>query len=483
MYQFKYIVFVVIGLLLASCSIDREPLDKYSASQFWNTRNDFDMAMTAIYGRLQTPVFSYGSPDWDLITDNAYGQHNSNRARDIAAGEIAPSLGGFISDVYSNAYAGIARVNIFLGKLNEYDGDFLPADLIISYEAEAKFMRAYYYYMLYACYGDVPLVEQALDLNNFVQPKASAEEILNFIYQDLDRAIELLPGVTYAEGNGRVVKSSAQALKLRVLMYTAYNSDGSPKVAVLTQARDLAREIMSAGYQLSPVFHDVFRDNRQEGNPEIIFSVKFLAPNNATAMDQWYGDWVAVSPLPSFVALFEEGDERKEASIFQNVVDFGTGRTHLPSNNMPTGYGVKKFLTPENIPYDYSTRSAQDWVLFRYADILLSFAEAENEISGPTPECYAAINAIRARAGLANLESTSSKDEFRTWLRLERRLELAFEGTRYFDLKRWRIAGEVLNAVEDGIIRYNFQDRFYLWPIPQSQIDRSMGVLVQNPDY
>ncbi len=483
MYKFKNIVTAILGLLLASCSIDRDPLDRYSASQFWNTQGDFDMAMTAIYGKLQTPIFSYGSPDWDLLTDNAYGQHNSNRARDIASGEISPSLGGFISDVYSNAYAGIARVNIFLGQLEQYNADFLPQDLILSYEAEAKFMRAYYYYMLYACYGDVPLVDKALDLDNFVQPKVSAEEILAFIYNDLDRAIELLPALTYAQGNGRVVKSSAQALKLRVLMYTGYNTDGSPNVAVLTQARDLAKQIMATGYQLSPVFHDVFRDNRQEGNPEIIFSVKFLAPNNATAMDQWYGDWVGVSPLPSFVSLFEDDDLRKEASIFQNVVDFGTGKTHLPSNNMPTGYGVKKFLTPENIPYDYSTRSAQDWVMFRYADVLLNFAEAENEITGPTPECYAAINAIRTRAGLTNLEPTFSKEEFRDLIRSERRLELAFEGTRYFDLKRWRIAEEVLNAIQDGIIQYNFQQRFYLWPIPQSQIDRSAGVLIQNSDY
>src|SRR5690606_23253742 len=115
----------------------------------------------------------------------------------------------------------------------------------------------------------------------------------------------------------------------------------------------------------------------------IIFSIKFLAPTNYTSMDQWYGDWVGVSPLPSFVELFEAGDLRKDISIFEKVVDFGTGKVHQPSNNMPTGYGMKKFLTPENIPYDYSTRSAQDWVLLRYAEVLLNYAEAENELSGP----------------------------------------------------------------------------------------------------
>lgn len=200
-------------------------------------------------------------------------------------------------------------------------------------------------------------------------------------------------------------------------------------------------------------------------------------------MDQWYGDWVGVSPLPSFVELFEAGDLRKDISIFEKVVDFGTGKVHQPSNNMPTGYGMKKFLTPENIPYDYSTRSAQDWVLLRYAEVLLNYAEAENELSGPVAAVYEAINAIRERADLAPLPDGLSREQMREAIRKERRIELAFEGIRYFDLKRWHIAGEVLNAVTDGIVTYRFEDKFYKWPLPQSQIDRSQGVLIQNPDY
>src|SRR5690606_13989162 len=354
MYNYRYLILVLV-LAMSGCSIDRDPLDQLSAGQFWKNQDDFDNAMTAIYGKLQTPMFSSGTPDWDLVTDNAYGQHNSGNSRDINAGEIAPSLGGFISDVYSNAYSGIARVNIFLHQMANYSGDFLSQETLNAYEGQAKFMRAYYYFLLYACYGDVPLVREPLDLNNFVQPKVDAAEILDFVYEDLDRAIELLKPVVYADGGGRVVKSSAQALKLRVLMYTGYDENGAADIAALTQARDLAAEIMDAGYSLSPRFQNIFRHAQQEGNPEIIFSVKFLSPNNYSSMDQWYGDWVGVSPLPSFVALFEIGDLRKDLSVFQNIVDFGTVKTHQPSNNMPTGYGMKKFLTPENMPYDYST--------------------------------------------------------------------------------------------------------------------------------
>lgn len=482
MKKYKYLLFA-LGLSLSGCSIDREPLDQLSQNQFWQNQNDFDLAMTAIYGKLQTGMFSAGTPDWDLITDNAYGQHNSNSCRDILTGEISPSTGGFIPGVYSNAYSGIARVNIFLKQLETYNGNFLDKTTIDSYVGQAKFMRAYYYFMLYACYGDVPLVKEPLDLNNFIQPKVSAQEILEFVYEDLDNSINLLASTVYASGKGRVVKSSAQALKLRVLMYTGYNANGTANTAILSQARSLASEIMNSGYQLSPKFENIFRDSEQEGNPEIIFSVKFLAPNNYTSMDQWYGDWVGVSPLPNFIALFEQGDLRKDLSIFKDEVDFGTGKIHRPSNNMPTGYGMKKFLTPENIPYGYATRSAQDWVLLRYAEVLLNYAEAENEVSGPISGVYNAINAIRKRADLNELPLGLSKEQMREAIRKERRIELAFEGIRYFDLKRWHIAGQILNAVNDGIIKYRFEDKFYLWPLPQAQIDRSQGKLIQNKDY
>lgn len=107
--------------------MDRDPLDKLSSNQFWETKQDFDMALTAIYGNLQTPMFSAGTPDWDLITDNGYGQHNSNGSQAIVRGDIFSSSDGYIRDVYKNCYAGIARVNIFLSKLANYEGSAIDA--------------------------------------------------------------------------------------------------------------------------------------------------------------------------------------------------------------------------------------------------------------------------------------------------------------------------------------------------------------------
>ncbi|WP_134090099.1 RagB/SusD family nutrient uptake outer membrane protein [Olivibacter sp. XZL3] len=484
----KYILLActtVFLLGLGGCGkdfLDKDPLDRLTADQYWKTKADFDMALTAIYGQLQNSIFSYGMPNWDVLTDNGYGQHNYNGSQGIVRGEIFPSSGGYITDIYNASYAGIARANSFLFNLSAYDGSELDAASRARYEGEARFMRGFYYYMLYACYGAVPVVTEPLTLDNQAQPKAAASEVLNQTLADLDVAINTLPSILYANGGGHAVKTAAQSLKLRVLMYAAYNREGVPDPLLLAEASALAREIRTAGYTLAPAFESVFRDGMQEGNPEIIFSIKFLAPDNATTMDQWYGDWAVVSPLPNLFNAFEPGDLRRDLTIFDREVNFD-GVIHRPSNNVPTGYGLKKFLSPGLIPYGYSTQSQQDWVMLRYAEVLLLFAEAENELSGPTPEVLDALNTIRGRAGLQPLAASLTKDEMREAIRHERRMELAFEGLRYFDLKRWRIAEEVLNNVNDGVLTYRFEERFYEWPLPQTEIDKSEGVLVQNPNY
>lgn len=119
----------------------------------------------------------------------------------------------------------------------------------------------------------------------------------------------------------------------------------------------------------------------------------------------------------------------------------------------------------------------------RYADVLLMLAEAENEINGPTDIAYQAVNDVRDRGKASLLPTGLTKDQMRERIRHERRIELAFEGQRYFDLKRWKIAKQVLNAVTDGLITYKFEDRHYLWPLPQTEIDKAKGILEQNPDY
>lgn len=501
----KNILAFIIAMGIGGCSdfLDKDPTDQLSSNLFWQSKADFDNGLTALYGSLQGEMFSYGAPNWDALTDNAYGQHNYYGSNALVQGNIFPSSGGYISSIYLNAYTAIARVNNFLEKLGAYTGNDITTETRQNYEGEAQFIRAFFYFYLYHNYGEVPIVTETLNLENQHQPKSDSEVVFGQIIEDLEGAINKLPAIPYSESGGHVVKSSADAFMVRVLLYNAYDDNGNAKADIMQKAQLHAQAVIDAGYQLDEIYTDVFRDGTQEGNEEIIFSIKFLAPDNFTAMDQWYGDWLVISPLQNLVDDYEykdglplgespltnfeepfvDRDPRLAQTIFEDHVDFGDGNTHMPSNNRPTGYGLAKFLTPDLIPYGYATRSQQDWVALRYADILLMMAEIENELAGPNTLVYEAVNSVRERAGMPPLPEGLPQANMRDRIRHERRIELAFEGLRYYDLKRWKIAETVLNNVNDGVVPYQFEEKFYHWPLPQSEIDRSNGILVQNPNY
>lgn len=500
----RYILILLAAFLaFSSCKkLDRFPTDQIASENFWKSKADFDQALAAVYASMQNAMWSYGAPNWDCLTDNAYGQHDNESSVEIVSGEISPSTGGYITDVYNLSYQGIARINIFLQQLADYQGtDITEADKK-TYEAEVRFLRGYYYFQLYYSYGDVPLVLKPLTIEDQYQPKVAADTILTQILTDLDFAATNLSPDPYYKSNGHAVASSAQALEARVLLFSAFDNTGTPNIETLKQVRDLCLKV-EAKYSLSPVFEDLFRDKGQPGNTGIIFSVNFLAPDDVAQWDLWNGDWINVSPLQNFVDAFEctdglpisrsprydpqnpekNRDPRLGMTVFVDHPDFGAGKVHYPTNSRPTGYGVKKFLEPDNIPYGYTTLSQQNAVTLRLGEVLLMYAEAENEIAGPDPSVYSAMTRLRARVHMPPYPSGLSKDQMRTRIRHERRVELAFEGLRYYDLKRWHTATQVLNSVTDGVLHYTFKDKFYKWPLPQIEIDKSHGVLVQNPDY
>lgn len=496
--------------LFTSCikKLDQNPLDKTPSSQFWQSQADFDNAMAALYGGLQNgpsggKEFSEEQPIWDCFADDGYAQFGSGGQHDIVTGAINPTSGGYISGLYQDAYANIARANILIQHLHDYQGtDFADADRT-RYEAESRFIRAFMYSYLYYYYGSVPKITEPLTLETQYQPKAPADTIFQLIMDDLDFAITNLNSAIYTNNNGHACVTSAQALKARVLIYAAYGNTGTVNTALMTQVRDLCKTVMTQ-YSLSPNFEDLFHDATQEKNPEIIFSIKYLAPNDATNWDRDYGDWIAADPIQSFLDDFEctdglpyktsplrdpndqfkNRDSRFAKTFFKDHPSFPDGREWAtPTNPRPTGYGVLKYLDPNNLPFGFSTLSAQDAVVIRNAEVMLMYAEAQNELVGPDASVYQATTAIRARSGMPAYPAGLSQDDMRQRIRHERRIELAYEGLRYFDLLRWRIAKQTMNAVTDGILQYNFKDINYKWPLPQAEIDRNQGTLVQNPDY
>ena len=509
----KLLILITATLLITACDkdfLELNPNDSQSSASFWKTENDYTQALTACYGMLQHPHFSYGLPTWDNLTDNAYGQHNGDGYGlpvDMAQGNIDATMGGFVHNVYIQGLKGVVRVNVFLNKLQGFSG--FDNATKKKYEAEARMLRAYFYSYLYRCYGEVPIITEPLDLKTQFKAKSTTEQVYNFMMQDIDFAIANLSDKIYSVEKGRWTRDAAKAYKARMLLYTAYDDSGNAIATKMQEVQNLLSSI--SGYSLATEFSDNFLDLKQETCPEIMMSVKFLAPNNYTQVDMWYGDWIVVGPLANFVNEFENADgttatvvaqtnSKVDVTTFTNASMtsrdprlsktifskeyFNHGTYHTPSNNTPTGLGVNKFLSPNlQAPFGYSGQSQQDWVIMRYADVLLMRAEAENELSGATSQVYADVNQVRARVGMPALPIGLSKEQMRARIRHERRVELAFEGERYFDLKRWKIAEQVINAITDGVVRRKFEHKHYLWPLPQSEIDKNKGVLVQNPNY
>lgn len=507
-----YLLILAIGIT-ACVDLDLNPNDKPSSGTFWKSADDFDFALTAAYGSLRRNMYSFSTPCWDNLTDNGYGQHAEGQygmTTHMVQGSHDASSGGFVSLVYLGALTDVARVNIFLKNLES----FTEIDQAVKarYEAEARMLRAFFYSYLYRSYEEVPVIDEPLTLENQYQPKKSGDEVYKFIMDDIDFAISNLPDNSYLESKGRWTKDAARAYKARMILYTAYDDSGNAKTDKMSEALTLLSDI--ADYGLSPDFSDNFIDDRQETSPEIMMSIKFLAPNTNHGADMWYADWMVVSPLVNLAEAFEmlDGspgtplpkssgsnytldiaavtnsslqarDPRLAKTVFVDKYE-AAGGLYTPSNSRTTGLGLYKFLslnlTP---PYDYNTLSQQDWIIMRYADVLLMLAEADNEVNGPTATVYNSVNRVRARAGMPNLPSGLSKEAMRERIRHERRVELAFEGHRFFDLKRWKTAKSVLNAVSDSPVVYNFEDRHYLWPLPQSEIDKNQGALIQNPNY
>ncbi|MDR2626932.1 MAG: RagB/SusD family nutrient uptake outer membrane protein [Dysgonamonadaceae bacterium] len=511
------LVFILI-IALSACSDDflnKQPTDRLATEVFFTSKADLDQALTSCYALLQNHLFTWSVPILECMSDNGYGVTGLWNTTDISRGPITSTTGN-IGDIYSISYSRIARYNIFLKNLANYSGSDLGGDERARYEAEARLLRGMAYFELYKFYGAVPLIVEPLAYENQYQPKAEESAILNQVMEDMDYAIGHLPSVAFAQNNGHFVKTSAQVVKARALIYTAYNDDKTAKPDVMNQVRQLTGEIINTGfYRIESSYRGLFCDDlgEQDGNPEFIFTVNYQGPLNPAYAGFNEGPYIGYSltigrcqPLPNFAREYEfidgtpfsesnplydpadvykNRDPRMRLTIFTEIVTFENGFSNNAGPSA-TGFSFWKVVTGTNALDMYTKNLNSDWPLMRYAEVLLMHAETVNELDGPTEEVYNAINSIRARTGveMPPLASGLTKDQMRQAIRRERRIELAFEGFRYDDVKRWKVAEERLNMdASEGIINRTFEKRNYHWPLPQSEVDKSNGILLQNPDY
>ena len=376
---------------------------------------------------------------------------------------------------WSYDYEGISRTNLAISYLTDAAVTSkigIDAALKNRLLGEAYFLRAFYYFDLVNNFGGVPLLLKPLvnfDEAYAVAKRESKETVYTQISADLAQAKTLLPASKFSDATDkwRASRGAAIAMQAKVALFNQKWADVVTSVS----------ELEGLGYySLDANYFDNFSVATEFAENETIFAYDHRSgatPRNGNGISAPL-DWGFIAPTPSFLAEFEPNDPRLLYTV--RVAD----------------KAVYKLLGATNKGYIGNDDAPGNKIYIRFADVLLWKAEAYNELGNPS-QAIALINRIRQRArngvsvsGTANPAGTlpdrdvavTDKAQIKAWLIHERRVELGFESQRFNDLKRWGIAKQVLTALGK-----NFQDRNYLYPIPQGEIDKSGGSITQNPGY
>lgn len=452
-------------LLCTSCTdsfFDLEPNNQVPKDNLYKTAQDFEIAVNGCYAKLQSQVnfymecCEYRSDNLNL---NAPTSGTQDRY-DICHFQEKPS-NGILEDFWNSCDNEVYRCNLILDKIDAANFD---ASLKARYKAEALFLRAYTYFTMYRMWGGVPVARKVVSPDEALKVKrATEDEMFNYITGDLKEIINenMLPISFSGDNTGRITLGAVQTL-----LGKAYLTFKKP---------DLAAEVLKkviGQYRLLDNPKDIFSvDNKMNG--EEIFVVRF----NKTIEGEGHGYWYSITNLTddtnrteTLNNLYAENDKRKE--LLQYV--------KLPNVNVCL---MNKFYDTQ----DAVTKTVgNDQVLLRYADVLLLYAEALNDISydgSTTSEALRCLNEVHTRAGLDAIKITEVPDQssFKHAILKERQKEFPYEGQRWFDLVRM---GDAKNAIaaSKGI---TIQDYQLLYPIPTSELERinNKDILWQNPGY
>ncbi len=473
--------------------LDRKPL---TATLEDLNQGGLEGQIYGLYGAIRNPDVAgtgFGSLPWlSLNNFRSDDSEKGSSASDGADYEVIFDKFQYVKDHWSpTTYWDQHYVLIGLANTALQTADSLklssPADLIN--RAEARFFRALSYFDLVRAFGQVPKIDfRIYNPQDAIKPKAAVNDIYALIDADLNYAMQNLPlNWNNASGQnrfpGRLTSGAAKALAAKTKLYR--QSWG--------EALTLAQQVISSKeYSLEPDFAKLWT-NAGENGPESIFEIQAsIGPNRTDVYGSNYaitqgvrgsGDWDLGwgwnTPTQALVDAFPANDKRKGATILFSGENDGYGRVLPPYPTIPRRFWNKK-VHPEPSMQSLTGERQGGWInqkVIRYADVILMAAEAANELGGAANETLATdlLNMIRNRAGLANVTFTN-KAQLRTAIQNERRLELALEGERFYDLVRWGLAETVLAPL-------GYQPKHRYYPIPQQAIDRSNGVLVQNPDY
>ena len=516
----------------------------------WDTKDSVgtnaNLFLNSIYSYLPTGFNRVGSDLLDAATDDAVPSADGTSIGTFTNGGYSAISNA--DNAWADNYAGIRRANLFL---QNFPKVHLKKEMEIQgqwWTAEARFLRAMFYYELIKRYGGVPLLgDKVLSLDDDLNlPRNSFDECVDYIVSECDVVKDQLRADPIADGDwGRITKGVALTLKAKALLLAASPlNNPSSEVKRWEKAKNAFADIIRLNaFSLEPSFAGIFTKRR---SPEIILAYQRalttdLEINNApigyvsgnstsrgrTSPTQELVDAFGTKegkPIAPGVSTsanpFANRDPRLALTVFYNgmqwlnrpveTFDGGKDRPGGSAIQTKTGYYMRKFLGDFESNTAYSAQT-HNFIIFRYADVLLNFAEAKNEIDGPTSttdSIYTYLKQIRARAGIVQgsdnlygLDATVlSKNDMRDLIRNERRVELAFEEQRFWDLRRWKIAETVYNKPLHGIritkkgnaLTYQIEQlnvpfqfyapKMYRYAIPYSEVIKNPN-LTQNQGY
>lgn len=562
----KLISFVIVGLLLFSgCekSLDLLPLDVPFAATFYTNETEIQGGVNACYTFVVSPVNVYLSPEysWDALSDIVFIR-GGGFAQDVLM-SVTDFKNGYYRSLWLAMYQGIGRCNLMLQKIEE-NKDKITAAKVSQFQGEVYFLRAFYYSRLINMFGDVVYVDKPL--TSLAEGKAvtrmAKADVLQKIYSDYDKSAELLSASTI-KTLGRVTWGAAMSYKARAALQ---NNDWATAAAASKLVID------SKKYSLMPSYATLFTEailNSAANTEQILSQGHLVLANNATPFAQHTsarsvaGGYTTIVPTQNMLDsyLCTDGQDISKSPLYDKTKPYANRdprmkysfvlpgdtwngyiydtRKDKPNTLDATGVSVKNkdsyatteftsftgYLVRKYYDFKYATKLTQcenPFMLCRYAEVLLTYAEAKIELNQIDADCIGAINAVRTRADVNMPAVTASgQPEMRRIVRSERKVELWNENLRYQDLLRWKRAEVVLTRPVFGrpvlgeydgykpvtfdeygdpvydyasyvphpstdyriLIRTNFnKSRDYLWPIPETELSLNPG-LGQNPNW
>lgn len=474
----------IVAVISCNSFLDPKPKDILAPENFYKSSSD---AVAAVNGIYDSNKGSYSLFYWymaDIASDDINASSNFGSDGHRLAEYSFDASEGAIASIWGTAYWMINRANAALDRIPAITMDeTLKARLL----GEARYLRATAYFDLVRFYGDVPLIEHEVkSLVGLDIARTPSAQVYALIISDLQAAVPVLPASYSGADLGRATSGAA-----KTLLAKAYLTKGDWANAAATTGA-----IISSGqYRLNAVWKDNFRIATEFINPESIFEVNYdhlLDPGNGSIFNLFSlpqefpgGDAYGLMYLtPSLVASYAANDQRGNHGTFM-ISPYTDALSRTSSWQVPPGAAFDKYLD-ETSDQNMKSRSwaSQDnnWVVARFADVLLMHAEAVNEGGAAGPmSATAALDSVRKRAGLAPTTAVGQV-ALRDAIRTERRKEFVFEGSRWFDLSRWGILDAALRAKQTEMGYTVRGARSNLYPIPQSEIDINHN-LTQNPGW